>query len=379
MSPAGWYPDARDPGLERYWDGNFWTDQTRPASVTGNQQQTPEWNAAPGNAPLSDLFDTPTPVQSNTPAGEHPVGDWTPSGWQSPPQDNPLLGTLRPETNDQPAGAPWQFPDNAVPGTDTAAARSPWNTTGRVVDREDGGIYHNGPQSWDREVDNNDNVEAEQSDRRRSARRSGRLSASRSGRGRRRRWVPRVAGMTLALFAVMVLMAENDRENTGNAGIGTSIPVTDNPLQDYTGSGITTDDLFAELDETDVTTDDVVVYPTTSPTPSVTPTVESSSTSGKGVPPLPGVLDPNLLPPDVVVSIFSLQGGLAVSYGDTNNIGVPGVNYEVRVISSRGVKVRNPAPDTFTVKGVSRTRCTVEVRTLLGGRRSNPTIVRCGE
>lgn len=28
--PADWYPDQRDPSLERYHDGNGWTDQTRP-------------------------------------------------------------------------------------------------------------------------------------------------------------------------------------------------------------------------------------------------------------------------------------------------------------------------------------------------------------
>lgn len=28
--PAGWYDDRRSTTLERYWDGNAWTDQTRP-------------------------------------------------------------------------------------------------------------------------------------------------------------------------------------------------------------------------------------------------------------------------------------------------------------------------------------------------------------
>jgi hypothetical protein len=30
-SPAGWYPG--ESGQERYWDGEDWTDQTRPARV----------------------------------------------------------------------------------------------------------------------------------------------------------------------------------------------------------------------------------------------------------------------------------------------------------------------------------------------------------
>lgn len=28
-SPAGWYPDPRDPSRDRYWDGEQWTAQTR--------------------------------------------------------------------------------------------------------------------------------------------------------------------------------------------------------------------------------------------------------------------------------------------------------------------------------------------------------------
>lgn len=30
--PAGWYPDADNPGLQRYWDGNGWTEHTAPAA-----------------------------------------------------------------------------------------------------------------------------------------------------------------------------------------------------------------------------------------------------------------------------------------------------------------------------------------------------------
>ncbi|WP_290703814.1 MULTISPECIES: DUF2510 domain-containing protein [Gordonia] len=29
--PAGWYPDADNPALQRYWDGTQWTEHTAPA------------------------------------------------------------------------------------------------------------------------------------------------------------------------------------------------------------------------------------------------------------------------------------------------------------------------------------------------------------
>lgn len=31
--PAGWYPDANGQPCERYWDGENWTEETRPVSV----------------------------------------------------------------------------------------------------------------------------------------------------------------------------------------------------------------------------------------------------------------------------------------------------------------------------------------------------------
>jgi len=30
-TPAGWYPDATDPSVQRYWDGTAWTEHTAPA------------------------------------------------------------------------------------------------------------------------------------------------------------------------------------------------------------------------------------------------------------------------------------------------------------------------------------------------------------
>ncbi len=34
-TPANWYPDPQDPTLQRYWDGNAWTEHTAPAAPAG--------------------------------------------------------------------------------------------------------------------------------------------------------------------------------------------------------------------------------------------------------------------------------------------------------------------------------------------------------
>jgi hypothetical protein len=31
---AGWYPDETQPGFDRYWDGHWWTDETRESATT---------------------------------------------------------------------------------------------------------------------------------------------------------------------------------------------------------------------------------------------------------------------------------------------------------------------------------------------------------
>lgn len=58
----GWYPDALDPSLERWWDGAAWSRSTRPAvpvapgqPVAGEQAQPqPELRALPPQQPLAE-------------------------------------------------------------------------------------------------------------------------------------------------------------------------------------------------------------------------------------------------------------------------------------------------------------------------------------
>ncbi len=47
--PAGWHPDPVDPAIDRYWDGNGWTEQTRPK---GSDTPTQVFGAVnPGDSP----------------------------------------------------------------------------------------------------------------------------------------------------------------------------------------------------------------------------------------------------------------------------------------------------------------------------------------
>lgn len=40
--PAGWYPDPTQPGSQRYWDGNEWTDQRAP--LPQGQAKSGSWS-----------------------------------------------------------------------------------------------------------------------------------------------------------------------------------------------------------------------------------------------------------------------------------------------------------------------------------------------
>lgn len=58
--PAGWYPSSRTPGMERYWNGDFWTGDYRPAvelqgqfGIAAHEEALPE---APVNEPAPDVW-----------------------------------------------------------------------------------------------------------------------------------------------------------------------------------------------------------------------------------------------------------------------------------------------------------------------------------
>ena len=44
---AGWYPDESMPGFDRYWDGSWWTPQTRESVTSGRTPPTPPQSPNP--------------------------------------------------------------------------------------------------------------------------------------------------------------------------------------------------------------------------------------------------------------------------------------------------------------------------------------------
>jgi len=57
---AGWYPDASDPGLKRYWDGHHWTGQTM--QITPERRGTGEIATAPATNPTQTDRSSTGPV-----------------------------------------------------------------------------------------------------------------------------------------------------------------------------------------------------------------------------------------------------------------------------------------------------------------------------
>ncbi|HWE55620.1 MAG TPA: DUF2510 domain-containing protein [Acidimicrobiales bacterium] len=75
--PAGWHPDPANPtsGAQRYWDGNQWTEQVRPAPVAPPSYPPPPAASGSANYPT---YDSPPPY------GQQPFGQQPPFGQQSP-------------------------------------------------------------------------------------------------------------------------------------------------------------------------------------------------------------------------------------------------------------------------------------------------------
>jgi hypothetical protein len=98
--PAGWFEDPHAPDLERWWDGNSWTDHTRPRQTV----------AAP-EAPAQEF----PPAWYDDPQNPGVQRWWDGNGWteyiQSAPAPTPTQGFARPlrasTSQQQVAGPTW--------------------------------------------------------------------------------------------------------------------------------------------------------------------------------------------------------------------------------------------------------------------------------
>jgi len=395
ITPAGWYPDSVDALIERYWDGTSWTDHTRPTTMSPNTEiaesgfsKVAEEDHALGSPTdasiavgggLGDLF-----------AGElgnvtSSSGSTVSSNWLKPP------AWSIPDAVDGNGSSPWVQP------------AAPWE--GATIDdpamSERGSVYGADAPAWARRDSSSrgesgtsqewwsaptaemgyDEVASEEQTSIYETDREGLNKRGELKRGRRggaKRTLSRLSGIALVILALMVWMAEDDREKLAESAIGTQIPITGangNSLNSPTdtpstpssdgedGSSLAPEELNPPASK-----------PSSKPVVKPTPGPGSSSIPAKRT---PGILDPTLLPPDTYSSGTVQSSTVVMSFIDTENFENPNVRYEVRVYSKAGLKIINSKELNLTVNGISKTGCRIEVRTLLDGRHSNPLSFGC--
>jgi uncharacterized RDD family membrane protein YckC len=91
-APPGWYPDASQPGNERWWDGGSWSEVTRPAP--GSPAAAPQ----PPEAPAGDVYG------GKGQYGQDPYAQPQPYGQQQPYGQPQQYG--QPAYGQQPYGQP---------------------------------------------------------------------------------------------------------------------------------------------------------------------------------------------------------------------------------------------------------------------------------
>ena len=403
ITPSGWYPDADDLRIERYWDGSVWTEFTRPSAMSPNSSPTStigfdgsvsgqvgsgRVEADGGLGELFDAVESSSIDAANSGRVVTQPSSWTTPiaeplaqkdlGWSAPEnltpgrENNYSNSTFQTPPSGAPAWAAWDnntSQNNAKSGDWWAAPEPLWQSdqsASRDESQRDGlGIY---PNSAD--VLHRDTIMIEGDNPNLAVR----------GRGKRR--VSRLGGVALAILALMVWMAEDDREKLANSTIGTQLPVTESKIDSSDELGNSpllstdvSDGSGASVDVPDNTISSVVGL--TGDGKSSSGSTSSSRETSKPVKSTPGVLDPTLLAPDSYSAGVYGNSSVVLSFIDSENVEIPKVRYEVRVYSKAGVKIVNTKELNLVVDGVSKTKCRIEIRTLLDGRHSNPLSFGC--
>jgi len=399
ITPAGWYPDSVDSRIERYWDGAAWSEHTRPITMSPNMETA---DGSLGSV-VQESYNAPTPVDTFS-ANEGGLGDlfdgasssnispsdgaissnWSePSAWIAPKdvEVTPNTGWVQPSRA-------WEVDPNhnlnsSDIGSSTASVPPAWATwdtsqRGSTVSSQE---WWSAPKS-PLDIDGTRSGVEESISGYEESHPDEMFEPKHGGKARRKggmkRTFSRVSGISLALLALMVWMAEDDREKLADNTIGTQLSITDTTDKSSSEPSSTPIDPSGPLqNEVPIPPDEPTPPTGVSPSKSSDNSTSLPATSSKPVKKTPGILDPTLLPPDTYSAGTVGSRTVVMSFIDTENFENPNVRYEVRVYSKAGLKIINSKELNLTVNGITKSGCRIEVRTLLDGRHSNPLSFGC--
>ena len=137
-TPAGWYPDGQ--GGERWWDGNQWTDQTRPLTAPPeppppptppSEPEMPGAQAAPVDRPQTSAEPAPLANEPTRVAPRRQLPPDEPTKVAPPGEPGPLEATRVAPPRDDPAAAPSR-PSRPAGPAGRAGPAGPFARAGRA-------------------------------------------------------------------------------------------------------------------------------------------------------------------------------------------------------------------------------------------------------